>query len=90
MGRRARRRERTAVWPSEGNPYRLMTAESSGRWKTRGLGFPGWIGRGLVDRGHTKGQKIQTYLRFWRHAPNLYPAEPEVKETCMLLEDGEG
>lgn len=38
---RARSRERTDAWPSDGNPYRLINAPSSGRWKTRGRGFPG-------------------------------------------------
>lgn len=41
-GRRARRRERTETAPSEGKPYRLIIASSEDKWKTRGLGFPGW------------------------------------------------
>lgn len=38
---RARSRDRTDAWPSDGNPYRLINAPSSGRWKTRGRGLPG-------------------------------------------------
>ena len=37
---RARSRDRTDAWPSDGNPYRLINAPSSGRWKTRGRGLP--------------------------------------------------
>ena len=37
---RARIRESTDAWPSDGNPYRLINASSSGRWKTRGRGLP--------------------------------------------------
>lgn len=40
-GMRARNRDRTDAWPWEGKPYRLMMAESSGRWNTRGRGLPG-------------------------------------------------
>ena len=39
--RRARSRDRTESAPSEGKPYLLIIALSSGKWKTRGLGLPG-------------------------------------------------
>ena len=40
-GRRAFSRDKTERAPSEGKPYLLMIALSSGRWNTRGLGLPG-------------------------------------------------
>lgn len=35
-------RARTDACPCEGNPYRFISAWSSVRWKTRGLGFPAY------------------------------------------------
>ena len=45
----ARMRERTDACPREGKPYLLMTAESSGRWKKRGRGFPGYSTNQVIN-----------------------------------------
>ena len=75
-GKRARRRERTETAPSDGKPYRLIMAESSGRWKTRGFSLPGCKeGEGMfaVEQYH------EAYLGFWRDATDFNPAEAEVQ-----------